>query len=273
MKDVNLDTLEIQYLCKASKDILLSESIVLEPAPPLNICGDIHGQFNDLLRIFDKGGYPPNTNYLFLGDYVDRGKQSIETICLLLAYKIKYPEKLFLLRGNHESAMLNRIYGFFDDCNRRYSVKIWKTFLECFDCLPVVAIIKNKIFCCHGGLSPELRSIDDIRNISRPISIPEHGLLCDLLWSDPSKYITTWGANSDRQVSFVFGEIVVNQFLDKHGFDLFVRAHQMVQDGYEFFANNRLVTIFSAPKYCDEYDNDGAVMSVSDELLCTFFTI
>lgn len=172
--------------------------------------------------MFEYGGFPPESNYLFLGDYVDRGKQSLETICLLLAYKIKYPENFFLLRGNHECASINRIYGFYDECKRRqdffiinlwtrfiwlcfrYNIKLWKTFTDCFNCLPVAAIVDEKIFCCHGGLSPDLHSMEQIRRIMRPTDVPDQGLLCDLLWSDPDKDTTGWGEN-DRGVSFTFG--------------------------------------------------------------------
>lgn len=146
-------------LCLKSREIFLQQPILLELEAPLKICGDIHGQYTDLLRLFEYGGFPPEANYLFLGDYVDRGKQSLETICLLLAYKIKYPENFFLLRGNHECASINRIYGFYDECKRRYNVKLWKTFTDCFNCLPIAAIIDEKIFCCHGGLSPDLQVI------------------------------------------------------------------------------------------------------------------
>ncbi|RWW33161.1 hypothetical protein GW17_00002142 [Ensete ventricosum] len=120
--------------------------------------GDIHGQYSDLLRLFEYGGLPPQANYLFLGDYVDRGKQSLETICLLLAYKIKYPENFFLLRGNHECASINRIYGFYDECKRRFNVRLWKVFTDCFNCLPVAALIDEKILCMHGeaGSGPYL---------------------------------------------------------------------------------------------------------------------
>ena len=137
----------------------------------VQICGDIHGQYYDLLRLFEYGGFPPEANYLFLGDYVDRGKQSLETICLLLAYKIKYPENFFILRGNHECASINRIYGFYDECKRRYNIKLWKTFTDCFNCLPIAAIIDEKIFTMHGGLSPDLNSMEQIRRVMRPTDV------------------------------------------------------------------------------------------------------
>lgn len=139
------------------------------------ILGDVHGQYYDVLRLFEYGGYPPESNYLFLGDYVDRGKQSLETVCLLLAYKIKFPENFFLTRGNHECASINRIYGFYDECKRRYSIKLWKIFTDCFNALPVAASVDDKIFCMHGGLSPELNSLDQVRKIVRPTDIPEQG--------------------------------------------------------------------------------------------------
>ena len=229
----------------------------------------MHGQYHDLLRLFEYGGFPPEANYLFLGDYVDRGKQSLETICLLLAFKIKYPENFFILRGNHECASINRIYGFYDECKRRYNIKMWKTFTDCFNCLPVAAIVDEKIFCCHGGLSPELQQIDQIKKIIRPTDVPDTGLLCDLLWSDPDKDMVGWGEN-DRGVSFTFGEDIVAQFLRKMDLDLVCRAHQVVEDGYEFFARRQLVTIFSAPNYCGEFDNAGGMMAVDETLMCSF---
>ena len=151
----------------------------------LRFAGDLHGQYFDLLRLFEYGGFPPDSNYLFLGDYVDRGKQSLETICLLLAYKIKYPENFFLLRGNHECASINRIYGFYDECKRRYSIKLWKQFQELFNALPLAALVEAKIFCIHGGLSPDMESPDDLKRVARPVDVPDTGLLCDTLWSDP----------------------------------------------------------------------------------------
>ncbi|RZC78017.1 hypothetical protein C5167_002252 [Papaver somniferum] len=268
-KRVQLNESEIRQLCIVSKEVFLSQPILLELEAPMNVCGDIHGQFSDLLRLFEYGGFPPESNYLFLGDYVDRGKQSIETICLLLAYKCKFPNNFFLLRGNHECASINRIYGFYDECKRRFSVRLWKIFTDCFNCLPVAAIIDDKILCMHGGLSPEMESMDQIRAIERPVDVPDQGLICDLLWADPDRDIKGWGEN-DRGVSFTFGADKVAEFLKKHDLDLICRAHQVVEDGYEFFADRQLVTIFSAPNYCGEFNNAGALMSVDASLLCSF---
>jgi serine/threonine-protein phosphatase PP1 catalytic subunit len=175
-KQVNLSENEIKFLIVKSREIFMNQPCLLELEAPIKICGDIHGQYYDLLRLFEYGGFPPESNYLFLGDYVDRGKQSLETICLLLAYKIKYPENFFLLRGNHECASINRIYGFYDECKRRYSIKLWKAFTECFNCMPIAAIIDEKIFCMHGGLSPELHNMEQIRKVMRPTDVPDSGL-------------------------------------------------------------------------------------------------
>ena len=146
---------------------------------------------------------------------------------------------------------------------------MWKTFTDCFNCLPVAAIVDEKIFCCHGGLSPELQQLDQIKKIVRPTDVPDTGLLCDLLWSDPDKDMVGWGEN-DRGVSFTFGEDIVAQFLRKMDLDLVCRAHQVVEDGYEFFARRQLVTIFSAPNYCGEFDNAGGMMAVDETLMCSF---
>ncbi|CAM8907506.1 hypothetical protein QQ045_012417 [Rhodiola kirilowii] len=268
-KQVQLSEGEIRQLCVNARHIFLSQPNLLQLHAPIRICGDIHGQYKDLLRLFDHGGFPPSANYLFLGDYVDRGKQSLETICLLLAYKIRYPDKVFLLRGNHEDAKINRIYGFYDECKRRFNVRLWKIFTDCFNCLPVAALIDGKILCMHGGLSPELENLDQIKEIQRPTEIPDCGLMCDLLWSDPDPRVEGW-ADSDRGVSCTFGPDVVAEFLDKNGLDLICRGHQVVEDGYEFFAKRRLVTIFSAPNYGGEFDNAGALLSVDEGLVCSF---
>lgn len=170
-KQVQLLEREIQWLCSTAREVFMEQPVLLDLDTPIRIIGDIHGQYQDLLRFFERGGFPPDANYLFLGDYVDRGKQSLETICLLFAYKIKYPENFFLLRGNHECASISRIYGFYDECKRRYNIKLWKTFTDTFNCLPIAAIVDEKIFCVHGGLSPQLKSLTQINCITRPIDV------------------------------------------------------------------------------------------------------
>lgn len=268
-KLIKLTETEIKSLCYKAKDILMSQPMLLELEAPLKIAGDIHGQYIDLLRLFDLAGYPPESNYLFLGDYVDRGNQSLEVICLLLAFKVKYPENFFILRGNHECSSINRLYGFYDECKRRYNIKLWKVFTEVFNCLPIAAVIDDKIFCMHGGLSPELTKLDQIQRVMRPTEVPDTGLLCDLLWADPSSDIKGW-TEGDRGVSYMFGADVLSSFLQKHDLDLVCRAHQVVEDGYEFFGDKQLVTIFSAPNYCGDFDNNACVMNIDESLLCSF---
>ena len=268
-KSVCLKNAEIVAICHRARETFLSQPTLLELDAPVKIVGDVHGQYTDLIRMFEMCGFPPSSNFLFLGDYVDRGKQSLETILLLLCYKLKFPENFFLLRGNHECANVTRVYGFYDECKRRCNVKIWKTFVDTFNTLPVAAIVAGKIFCVHGGLSPALDHMDDIRNIARPTDVPDYGLLNDLLWSDPADMEQDWDAN-ERGVSYCFNKKVIMDFLLKHDFDLVCRAHMVVEDGYEFFSDRVLVTVFSAPNYCGEFDNWGAVMSVSSELLCSF---
>lgn len=165
-----------------------------------------------MLRLLEYGGLPPNSRYLFLGDYVDRGRQGVETMCLLFALKLRYPNSINLLRGNHESASITRIYGFYEECKSRYSIRIWKAFINCFNCMPVAALIEGKILCMHGGLSPDLITPTQIVNIVRPTDVPEAGLLCDLLWADPEASVRMWG-ESERGVSYVFGEEIISSFL------------------------------------------------------------
>jgi serine/threonine-protein phosphatase PP1 catalytic subunit len=270
---------EIKFILGKSRQIFLDQPTLLQLSPPVKIVGDIHGQFHDLVRIFNSCGYPPYTNYLFLGDYVDRGYKSLETILLLLSYKIKYPENFFMLRGNHECANITKIYGFYDECKRRLpaitgSHKLWKNFVDVFNTLPIGATINNKILCIHGGLSPELHDLRQIEQIKRPTDIPDKGLLADLLWSDPDPSIknfsiTNWPKN-DRGVSYCFGRKHVDYFCQKFKLDLIVRGHMVVEDGYEFFNKRKLVTVFSAPNYCGEFNNFGAIMSVDQSLYCSF---
>lgn len=266
---VDLEEHEIVSLVNGAREQFLNEPMLLRPQAPIKINGDLHGQFYDLVRIIDHCGQPPNTNYLFLGDYCDRGKQSIEVLCLLFAFKLKHPTKMHLLRGNHETQRVSRMYGFYDECKRRYSVKLWKIFCEAFDCMPCAAVVSDKILCVHGGISPELTSLEQIDAIERPVDVPDEGLLTDLVWADPEPGIDGWEVN-DRGVSFIFGEDVLKEFLKDNDLDLLVRAHQVVEDGYEFFGEKKCVTIFSAPNYCGEFGNAGATMIVDADLQCRF---
>uniref|UniRef100_A0A7S3FTV2 Serine/threonine-protein phosphatase n=1 Tax=Strombidium rassoulzadegani TaxID=1082188 RepID=A0A7S3FTV2_9SPIT len=266
---VNLNDKAIKWLIKEAQLIFRKEPMLLELEGPIKVTGDFHGQFYDLLRLFDIcGGGPPKNKFILIGDFVDRGKQSIETMCLLLAYKIRYPKMIYLLRGNHECSSITRMYGFYDECKRRYSLGLWRDFCSMFNFLPISAIIDERILCMHGGLSPELQNLAQINAIQRPQDVPDEGLLCDMLWADPEE-INGWAPN-ERGVSFIFGQDIVNKFCQKHEIDLVCRAHQVVEEGYEFFGERNLVTIFSAPNYCGEFDNDAAIMDIDESLCCKF---
>ncbi|XP_030381912.1 serine/threonine-protein phosphatase alpha-2 isoform-like [Scaptodrosophila lebanonensis] len=267
-RNVILSVEDIRSVCMMAREAFLAQPMCIEVKEPLCVVGDIHGQFDDLLRIFDYNNCPSSRRFLFLGDYVDRGKNSIEVIVLLMCYKLRYPDNLYMLRGNHESEVLNMHYGFYDECKRRYTIKLFKTFVDCYNCMPVAAVISNRIFCCHGGLSPDLSTIEDINHLERPAQIPVKGLLCDLMWSDPEN-IFGWGKNN-RGVSVTFGRDIVERFIRNHDFDLIVRAHQVVEEGFEFFAKRQLITLFSAPNYCGEFDNAGATMNLNSDLKISF---
>ena len=271
---INITEKEINFLCSKVKNIFESQNMLIEINAPVIVCGDIHGQYYDLLRMFKLGGCPPKSNYLFLGDYVDRGYNSIEVICLLFAFKIKFPVNFFTLRGNHESESINKVYGFYEECKQRFKngIKIWNMFNEVFNWMPIAGLIEDRILCMHGGISPEMNQPEDINKLKRPFDIPDEGLMCDILWSDPEKLISGW-ENSDRGVSYVFGRDVLEEFVKKNDLDLICRAHQVVEDGYEFFANRQLVTIFSAPNYCGEFDNAGGAMKVDENLMCSFIIL
>ncbi|KAK7003476.1 serine/threonine-protein phosphatase alpha-3 isoform-like isoform X1 [Biomphalaria glabrata] len=270
-KEVKLVQADVTKLLDAVRPILLAQPVLLDLQAPVTICGDIHGQYYDLLQLFYIGGFPPETNYLFLGDYVDRGRNSLEVICLLFAYKVKYAENFFLLRGNHESASVNQYYGFLQECKRRLSLSLFKKFNEVFNCLPLAAVVEEKIFCCHGGLSPELRTLSQIRKIHRPLDVPDEGLVQDLLWADPhpDPAAKGWHFNDMRCTSFMFGVDTVEEFLNANDLQLICRAHDVRQEGYDFFGRRQLVTIFSAPNYSYQ-DNCGAIMTVSEDLECAF---
>ncbi|CAG9839757.1 unnamed protein product [Diabrotica balteata] len=177
---------QVKTLCDKAKEILSKESNVQEVKCPVTVCGDVHGQFHDLMELFRIGGRSPDTNYLFMGDYVDRGYYSVETVTLLVALKVRYKERITILRGNHESRQITQVYGFYDECLRKYgNANVWKFFTDLFDYLPLTALVDSQIFCLHGGLSPSIDTLDHIRALDRLQEVPHEGPMCDLLWSDP----------------------------------------------------------------------------------------
>ena len=200
----------------------------------------MHGDIDALLYIFHTHGYPPDTSYLFLGDYVDRGPHGVECMCLLLALRLLYPRAVSLLRGNHEST-LTISYGFRNECLAKLGNDTWETFLCVFNRLPYAALLQDRMLCLHGGLSPSLTTLHDLQGLPRPTPIPDSGLVCDLMWSDPEVGLRGWASNISRGCSYTYGEDVVDRFCEKNDLQLLVRAHQIVDDGYEFFGTGRQV--------------------------------
>ena len=229
------------------------------------ICGDIHGQFYDLMELFQVGGECPDTNYLFMGDFVDRGYYSVETFLLLLALKVRYPERITLIRGNHESRQITQVYGFYDECLRKYgSVNVWRYCTDIFDYLSLSALVDDSIFCVHGGLSPAIHTLDQIRAIDRKQEVPHDGAMCDLLWSDPEE-IDGWGL-SPRGAGYLFGGDICTQFNHANGISVIARAHQLVMEGYKWMFTDQLVTVWSAPNYCYRCGNVAAILELDEHL-------
>ena len=262
---------EVKALWEKAKDILSNENNVVKVESPLTICGDIHGQFYDLMELLKVGGECPETNYLFMGDFVDRGFYSVETFLLLLALKVRYPDRITLIRGNHESRQITQVYGFYDECLRKYgSVNVWRYCTDIFDYLALAAIIDDKIFWVHGGLSPSINTLDEIKNLDRKQEVPHDGAMCDLMWSDPDD-ITGYSI-SPRGAGYLFGSDIVSTFNTANNIDLIWRAHQLVMEGYKEMFNSSLVTVWSAPNYCYRCGNVAAILEL-DENLRTYYKI
>ncbi|EFP10642.1 hypothetical protein CRE_01140 [Caenorhabditis remanei] len=260
---------EYENVIYEAQTIFASEKALVDIDPPCIVVGDLHGQYNDLINMFILLGRPPETVYVFTGDYVDRGMMSLECIMLLFTYKICYPENIVLLRGNHEIARVNKKYGFYEECLQsipKYGEEIWAMFQRCFNNLPISALIATKILCMHGGLSPSLITLDDLRNHPKPIRNPFRGIVNDMLWADPDPSVFEW-KTSARGSGFIFGTNVIDDVCTRLGVELIIRAHQMCFDGYWVVSGKKLITIFSAPMYCNLYKNAGCVLKI-DETLC-----
>ncbi|CAG8504309.1 11097_t:CDS:2 [Paraglomus brasilianum] len=252
----------IKEICEKTKELLMRESNVIHISAPVTVVGDIHGQFYDLIEIFRIGGYCPYTNYLFLGDYVDRGLFSIETISLLTCLKLRYPERVQLVRGNHESRAVTQTYGFYTECVRKYgNTNVWHYFTDMFDYLTLSVVIDDKIFCVHGGLSPSIHSIDQIKTLDRFREIPHEGPMADLVWSDPDQDKDEF-AISPRGAGYTFGGEVVKKFLHINGMSHILRAHQLCMEGYQVLYDDRLSTVWSAPNYCYRCGNMASILEV-----------
>ncbi|CAN1183077.1 Serine/threonine-protein phosphatase PP2A-2 catalytic subunit [Linum perenne] len=246
-----LSEAEVKALCEQARAVLVEEWNVQPVKCPVTVCGDIHGQFHDLVELFRIGGNPPDTNYLFMGDYVG---ESISTFLFR-----------FGVCGNENWKGDWSRYGFYDECLRKYgNANVWKHFTDLFDYLPLTALIESQVFCLHGGLSPSLDTLDNIRSLDRIQEVPHEGPMCDLLWSDPDDRCG-WGI-SPRGAGYTFGQDISQQFNHTNGLSLISRAHQLVMEGYNWSQDKNVVTVFSAPNYCYRCGNMAAILEIGENM-------
>ncbi|KAK9769246.1 putative Calcineurin A CNA1 [Seiridium cardinale] len=267
------------WIIRKGTELLRAEPNLLEMDAPITVCGDVHGQYYDLMKLFEVGGDPAETRYLFLGDYVDRGYFSIECVLYLWCLKIHYPKTLWLLRGNHECRHLTDYFTFKLECKHKYSEAIYEACMESFCCLPLAAVMNKQFLCIHGGLSPELHTLDDIRNIDRFREPPTQGLMCDILWADPledfgqEKSSEFFMHNHVRGCSYFFSYPAACAFLEKNNLLSVIRAHEAQDAGYRMYRKTRttgfpsVMTIFSAPNYLDVYNNKAAVLKYENNVM------
>lgn len=261
---------QVDDLVKRVGEIFKSEPNMVKVRAPVTVVGDIHGQFPDLMELFRIAGSPPHTNMVFLGDYVDRGNDSVECFCYVLTLKVLYPQRVTVLRGNHESSQINHMYGFYDECYKKYATEsVWQKFVELFTMIPLSAVVENKVFCLHGGLSPSCNTLDELAKLDRFVDLPHSGLICDLLWSDPNEKQGGF-LPSPRSAGFLFGKDITQRFLNSNDLLLIARAHQLVMKGYNKLHEDGVCTIFSAPNYCYRCGNMAAIMEIEECLSVSY---
>lgn len=240
---------------------------------PVTVFGDIHGQYYDLLKALSIGGDILSTKYLFLGDYVDRGIFSVEVLTLLLAMKINFPNTVFLLRGNHETRLMTQTFNFKTECIAKYDQDIYHFFMDFFDTLPLSAVINGKFIALHGGISPDLNYLQDMNKVYRFMEPPKSGILADVLWSDPVASDSGFQSkpfvhNDQRGCSYLFGADALDTFLTRNNLLSCIRAHEVQLEGFKMQQWKgktfpQIITIFSAPNYCDSYNNKAAIIHFS----------
>ena len=280
---------EIFDLIKEVKPLLEKDHSLIRIRSPCKIFGNIHGVYTDLMRYFESFGNPSDDNqmgdinvmqYIFLGDFCDRGLYSLEVILLLFALKVKYPDFIYLIRGHHEDKFINEKYGLGDECHDRLldniknPLSIFANINKAFDYLPFGILLDNNILMVHGGIGSSINTLDDIENIKRPVSV-EHNVtnkdqlhIIDLLWSEYSEDIDNIEINSERDKNkngFIvkYGKERLNKFLVENKINLLITAHQFVKEGFTTFNNDRLLTVFSATNYMDKYKNIGGMINIA----------
>lgn len=265
---------QVHKILDDSDEILRREKNVVRIDRKCYIIGDTHGQYYDLISLLED--FDPSRNtLLFLGDYVDRGLFSIEVYLYLLLLKIHFPDNIFILRGNHESKEMTAFFTFKVECGKKYGPEIYPRFLKSFSSLPLAAIVQGRAFCCHGGLSPHATKVRQIEELMRFTEVGYRGVMCDLLWSDPSYDFNSassgWAFNSKRKCSYCYNKNHVLEFFSKNKLSILFRAHEVQQDGYLLLGpdpdNPLVVTVFSAPNYCDVYKNKGAVVEFDEKIV------
>ena len=270
---------EFNKVFSKAKEILEQRKNIAILKTPLIICGCINAHFEELKDIFITCGNISENKYLFLGDYVGKGWNGLSTFILLILYLIKYPNNLTLLRGNHDSRIFSQMYGLYDECLKKIPKKdkaqeIYNKINELFDLLQLVAVIDNKYFCVHGGLSPEFKKIEDLNNLERKNEIPEKGIITDLIWSDPKENINNFVPSAKGAGQF-YGEKAVNDFIQENkNIEMIIRSHELVDNGYKYQFNNKLLTVFSAPDYAGRVDfNIGSVLKIDENYNFNFIKI